>query len=79
MGLPDWDALVRELQVHRDRVSAHFRRAVFAPAQSADDEAAEQSLEHVLDPELDDVRRREALAALKRRSTSTRSSRTCSA
>jgi len=64
MGLPDWDALVRELQVHRDRVSAHFRRAVFAPAQSADDEATEQSLEHVLDPELDAVRRREALSGL---------------
>jgi glutamate-ammonia-ligase adenylyltransferase len=64
MGLPDWDALASELQVHRDRVSAHFRRAVFAPAQSADDEATEQALEHVLDPELDAVRRREVLTGL---------------
>ncbi|HEX9206775.1 MAG TPA: bifunctional [glutamate--ammonia ligase]-adenylyl-L-tyrosine phosphorylase/[glutamate--ammonia-ligase] adenylyltransferase [Steroidobacteraceae bacterium] len=64
MGLPDWESLVAELQVHRDRVSAHFRRAVFAPAQSADDEAAEQVLEHVLDPELDELRRREVLARL---------------
>ena len=64
MQMPDWQTLQRELQAHRDRVSAHFRRAVFNPPQSADEEAAEQALEHLLDPELDEVRRRESLASL---------------
>ena len=33
MGMPDWAALRLELDLHRTRVSAHFRRTVFAPAQ----------------------------------------------
>jgi [glutamine synthetase] adenylyltransferase / [glutamine synthetase]-adenylyl-L-tyrosine phosphorylase len=65
MGLPDWPALLRELDVHRDRVSAHFRRAVFAPADSGGrDDDATSALEHVLDPELADDRRRQTLATL---------------
>ncbi len=61
MGLPDWAALAADIQLHRDRVSAHFRRAVFAPGATVDEEAG---LEQLLDPELDDARRRESLAIL---------------
>jgi [glutamine synthetase] adenylyltransferase / [glutamine synthetase]-adenylyl-L-tyrosine phosphorylase len=61
MGFPDWAAFAGELQVHRDRVSRHFMRAVFAPGATAD---AGAGLEHLLDPEFDDARRRESLAAL---------------
>jgi glutamate-ammonia-ligase adenylyltransferase len=64
MGMADWPTLERELQAHRDRVSLHFQRAVFAPGVAADDDAAGTALEHVLDPELDAARRRERLAAL---------------
>jgi glutamate-ammonia-ligase adenylyltransferase len=64
MGAPDWPTLERELQAHRDRVSLHFQRAVFAPGATAGDDAAVTALEHLLDPELDVARRRELLATL---------------
>ena len=66
MGAADWPALEAELTHHRTRVSAHFRRAVFAPEQAGDADAAgiDLQLEHVLDPELDLARRRELLAML---------------
>jgi glutamate-ammonia-ligase adenylyltransferase len=66
MGLPDWETLQSELDAHRDRVSAHFRRAVFAPARAGDeaDADADAALEHVLAPELDDARRRDLLGVL---------------
>ena len=65
MGASDWPALLRELDTHRERVSAHFRRAVFAPDQ--DERGADgngRALEHLLDAELDDARRRELVATL---------------
>jgi glutamate-ammonia-ligase adenylyltransferase len=65
MGLPDWESLQRELDVHRERVSTHFRRAVFAPAQvGTADEANAVELEHLLDPEIADDRRRQLVASL---------------
>ncbi|MGI9245425.1 MAG: bifunctional [glutamate--ammonia ligase]-adenylyl-L-tyrosine phosphorylase/[glutamate--ammonia-ligase] adenylyltransferase [Steroidobacteraceae bacterium] len=64
MGLPDWDALRRELDLHRGRVSGHFRRAVFAPAQAGAEANALAALENVLAPEYDEPRRRELLAVL---------------
>ena len=64
MGMPDWAALRLELDLHRTRVSAHFRRTVFAPAQHSAEESADQALEHLLAPEIDDTRRRELLDAL---------------
>ena len=56
MGLPDWDALARDLQctaIASARISAARSLRRRSPA---DDEAAEQALEHVLAPELDDRR-----------------------
>jgi [glutamine synthetase] adenylyltransferase / [glutamine synthetase]-adenylyl-L-tyrosine phosphorylase len=64
MGMPDWPALERELARQRELVSGHFRRAVFAPEQPGDEESASLALEYVLDPELDEPRRRDLLAAL---------------
>jgi [glutamine synthetase] adenylyltransferase / [glutamine synthetase]-adenylyl-L-tyrosine phosphorylase len=64
MGLPDWDALERELRLHRDRVSMHFRRAVFGPEQPAGTGGSLTALENLLAPELDDAGRRALLAAL---------------
>ncbi|HET7203975.1 MAG TPA: bifunctional [glutamate--ammonia ligase]-adenylyl-L-tyrosine phosphorylase/[glutamate--ammonia-ligase] adenylyltransferase [Steroidobacteraceae bacterium] len=64
MGLPDWASLLCELDDHRDRVSRHFRRAVFAPDRSNGGDPADLELEHLLDPELDDDRRRQALTTL---------------
>ncbi|HET9693385.1 MAG TPA: bifunctional [glutamate--ammonia ligase]-adenylyl-L-tyrosine phosphorylase/[glutamate--ammonia-ligase] adenylyltransferase, partial [Steroidobacteraceae bacterium] len=64
MGVPDWPSLLRELDAHRERVSRHFRRAVFAPEQAIDVDTAGAELEHLLDPEFDELRRREVLATL---------------
>ena len=64
MGLPDWASLLAELDGHRARVSRHFRRAVFAPDRSNGLDPAGSALEHLLDAELDDTRRRQALATL---------------
>ena len=65
MGLPGWPELERELEHHRGRVSAHFQRAVFAPGAATADDEASAGLEHILDPELDEARRRERLAVLR--------------
>jgi glutamate-ammonia-ligase adenylyltransferase len=64
MGLPDWSTLLRELDAHRERVSAHFRRSVFAPDQDGDRDGNGRALEHLLDAELDDAHRRELVATL---------------
>ena len=64
MGLDSWNELDTRLQAHRDRVSAHFRRAVFAPGATVADAEAGAGLEQLLDPELDQDRRRESLASL---------------
>jgi glutamate-ammonia-ligase adenylyltransferase len=64
MGVDDWATLHEQLQAHRDRVSAHFRRAVFAPGATVPDADAGAGLEQLLDPEPDLERRRESLATL---------------
>ncbi len=64
MGVPDWATLADELQLHRDRVSAQFRRAVFAPGATAATDNAGDGLEQLLDPESALERRRESLAVL---------------
>jgi glutamate-ammonia-ligase adenylyltransferase len=65
MGMPDWPALLHNLDLHRSRVSAHFQRTVFAPAQPAAEESGDKALEHVLAPEFDDARRHELLDELR--------------
>jgi glutamate-ammonia-ligase adenylyltransferase len=64
MGAADWPSLARELDDHRERVSSHFRRAVFAPEHGNGIDARAAELGHLLDPALDDTRRREILATL---------------
>jgi glutamate-ammonia-ligase adenylyltransferase len=64
MGLPGWHELEAELVRHRALVSAHFQRAVFAPGATAPADRGVSGLEQILDPELDDARRRERLAPL---------------
>ena len=64
MGVDDWATLHEHLQAHRDRVSSHFRRAVFAPGATVADADAGAGLEQLLDPEPDVERRRECLATL---------------
>ncbi|MDH4105668.1 MAG: bifunctional [glutamate--ammonia ligase]-adenylyl-L-tyrosine phosphorylase/[glutamate--ammonia-ligase] adenylyltransferase, partial [Gammaproteobacteria bacterium] len=64
MGVNDWATLHEHLQAHRDRVSSHFRRAVFAPGATVADADAGAGLEQLLDPEPDVERRRECLATL---------------
>ncbi len=64
MGQPGWPGLEAELTRHRALVSAHFQRAVFAPGATAATDAVVAGLEQILDPELDDARRRERLALL---------------
>ena len=55
----------RELQAHRDRVSAHFQRAVFAPGATADDDAARHGARaHAGSGARRQPARRERLAAL---------------
>jgi glutamate-ammonia-ligase adenylyltransferase len=64
MGMADWNELSTQLQAHRDRVSAHFRRAVFAPGATQADADAGAGLEQLLDPEPSVERRRESLTTL---------------
>jgi glutamate-ammonia-ligase adenylyltransferase len=64
MGMEGWEQLQAQLQLHRDRVSAHFRRAVFAPGATAADADAGAGLEQLLDPEPGIERRRESLSTL---------------
>jgi [glutamine synthetase] adenylyltransferase / [glutamine synthetase]-adenylyl-L-tyrosine phosphorylase len=48
MGSSDWAALEADIRHHRDRVSGHFRRVLFAPDQPGAGEA--QALETLLEP-----------------------------
>ena len=64
MGHDGWSALEAEIARHRDRVSAWFRRTVFAPAQPDAGEAANGELVRILEPELDDARRTQLLESV---------------
>ena len=64
MGQPDWTTFVHELDGHRARVSAHFRRAVFAPDRAGEAASPGSAFEQLLDPRLDDAQRRTLLATL---------------
>jgi glutamate-ammonia-ligase adenylyltransferase len=61
MGAPDWDALLAEIERHRQRVSGHFRALILAPAGPGGADAADRALETLLEPELYDERRLELL------------------
>ena len=50
MGAPDWATLEAEIARHRDRVSGHFRRVLFAPDQPAAGDAEARALETLLEP-----------------------------
>jgi glutamate-ammonia-ligase adenylyltransferase len=45
MGLPDWPALTRELNVHRQAVMRHFRSVIFGTGETADRRAITVDLE----------------------------------
>ena len=64
MQHPDWASLQAEIARHRDRVSAHFRRTVFAPAQPEPGEELNAELARILDDDFDDARRRRLLETL---------------
>jgi glutamate-ammonia-ligase adenylyltransferase len=61
MDTPGWQDFQASLRAHRERVSAHFRTLVFAPAQIADGDAALRELERVLEPDIDVERRAQML------------------
>jgi [glutamine synthetase] adenylyltransferase / [glutamine synthetase]-adenylyl-L-tyrosine phosphorylase len=56
MGAPDWAALEAEIARHRDRVSGHFRRVLFAPDQPGEGDSGTGALEAMLEPGADDSR-----------------------
>ncbi len=64
MRHPDWASLQAEIARHRDRVGAHFRRTVFAPAQPEPGEELNAELARILDDDFDDARRRRLLGTL---------------
>jgi [glutamine synthetase] adenylyltransferase / [glutamine synthetase]-adenylyl-L-tyrosine phosphorylase len=57
MGSTGWEEFAASLHAHRDRVSAHFQRLVFGPAQAAAGDAASRELERILEPDIDDGQR----------------------
>jgi glutamate-ammonia-ligase adenylyltransferase len=57
MGSTGWEEFVASLHAHRDRVSAHFQRLVFGPAQAAAGDAASRELERILEPDIDEGQR----------------------
>jgi glutamate-ammonia-ligase adenylyltransferase len=59
-----WPALEAEIARHRDRVSAQFRRTVFAPAQPEAGDELNGDLVRILEAEFDDTRRAEALEGI---------------
>jgi glutamate-ammonia-ligase adenylyltransferase len=64
MGHDEWQPFATELDRHRERVSRHFRRAVFAPDSGQDANESTSALARLLDPDLDDERRQAVLAGL---------------
>jgi glutamate-ammonia-ligase adenylyltransferase len=51
MGARDWDALVNDLDHHRDRVTRHFQAVIFGPATTAPSGLPALDLEALLDQE----------------------------
>jgi glutamate-ammonia-ligase adenylyltransferase len=64
MDHDDWASLEAEIARHRQRVSAHFQRTVFAPAQTEPGEELNADLARLLDADLDDARRTQLLEAI---------------
>jgi glutamate-ammonia-ligase adenylyltransferase len=64
MGHDGWPSLAADIAQHRDRVSAWFRRTVFAPAQPDAGDEPTGDLGRILEDELDDGRRADALASI---------------
>jgi glutamate-ammonia-ligase adenylyltransferase len=56
MGVADWPELDAEISRHRDRVSGHFRRLLFAPREPDAAGAVLHALESILAPGPDDAR-----------------------
>ena len=56
MGAPDWATLEADIARHRDRVSGHFRRVLFAPEQPGSGERGALALETLLEPGADGSR-----------------------
>jgi glutamate-ammonia-ligase adenylyltransferase len=61
MGAGDWPAFSAELRAHRERVSTHFHTLVFGPGRAGTGDGAARELERILEPDLDDERRRRLL------------------
>jgi len=64
MNVAGWDELKALIDQHRERVSAHFQRLVFAPAGADEEERGEQAMEILLRRQLDDAQRAELLQPL---------------
>jgi glutamate-ammonia-ligase adenylyltransferase len=56
MGAAGWPELHAEIARHRDRVSGHFRRLLFAPEEPDAAAAITRALESILEPGSDDTR-----------------------
>jgi glutamate-ammonia-ligase adenylyltransferase len=61
MGASDWPALAAEIERHRQRVSGHFRAAIFGPEEAGGADALDRALETLLEPQLGDAQRLELL------------------
>jgi glutamate-ammonia-ligase adenylyltransferase len=61
MNHDNWNSLDAEIAHHRDRVSAWFRRTVFAPAQPEPGDGASADSVRLLDDDFEDARRLEVL------------------
>ncbi len=61
MGATDWVTLVSEIERHRQRVSGHFRAAIFGPEGAGGADALGRALETLLDAHVDDTQRRDLL------------------
>jgi [glutamine synthetase] adenylyltransferase / [glutamine synthetase]-adenylyl-L-tyrosine phosphorylase len=63
MGLPGWTELEQDLLRHRERVSGHFRRVLFAPERPGADDDNARALEMLLEPATDESRLKALSAA----------------
>jgi glutamate-ammonia-ligase adenylyltransferase len=55
MGAASWSVLEPEIARHRERVSGHFRRLLFAPEEPGAADASARALESILEPTSGDV------------------------
>ncbi|NJD32426.1 MAG: bifunctional [glutamate--ammonia ligase]-adenylyl-L-tyrosine phosphorylase/[glutamate--ammonia-ligase] adenylyltransferase, partial [Gammaproteobacteria bacterium] len=63
MGADSWPELEAGIVRHRERVSGHFRRLLFAPEEQGADAVAARVLESILEPGPDDARLQSLRAA----------------